>query len=62
MVEALLSAWRINSYKRPSFGTSYLLWIELAMLAAIVGMNLMTGLPDMDYLRKIFPAAYIWAG
>ncbi len=60
MVEALLSAWRINSYKRPSSGTSYLLWIELAMLAAIIAMHLFTGLPDTNYLRHIFPAAYIW--
>jgi hypothetical protein len=60
LVEALLSSWRINSYRRPGCGTSYLLWIELAVLGAIVAMHLYTGLPDNDYLGKLLPAAYLF--
>ena len=59
--EAVLSAWRINSYKRPSCGTSCLLWIELAGLAALIALHLYTGLPNTAYLEKLFPAAYFSA-
>jgi TM2 domain-containing membrane protein YozV len=55
VVEALWSAQRINHYKRPFAGTSYLLYAMLVFLALIVWLHLYTGLPDMEYLRKFFP-------
>jgi TM2 domain-containing membrane protein YozV len=58
--EALISALRINSYVRPFSKTSFMLWIGLAVLGALVLMHLYTGLPGLDYLQKIFPVAYFF--
>jgi len=60
LVEAQIAAFRINSYARQFRGTSYLLWIGIAGLGVIVLMHLYTGLPDVQYLRKIFPVAYFF--
>ena len=57
----LFGIWlRINSYTRTFRGTSFLLWIGLAGLGALVLMHLYTGLPGIDYLQKIFPVAYFF--
>jgi hypothetical protein len=58
LAESLIAALRINSYVRHFKGTSYILWIGIGGLAAIVFLHLYTGLPDMEYLREIFPVAY----
>ena len=60
IVEALLSARHINRYERSFGGVSYLLYAELAVLAGIVMLHLYTGLPDMDYLMKLFPVLNLW--
>ena len=60
ITEGLISAIRINAYTRHFKGTSFLLWIGLAGLALIVLMHVYTGLPDMQYLEKIFPVAYFF--
>jgi TM2 domain-containing membrane protein YozV len=58
LAEALISALRINSYVRTFTGTSFLLWLGLAGLGALVLIHLYTGLPEIAYLRKIFPVEY----
>lgn len=58
LTESLIAALRINSYVRHFKGTSFLLWIGVGGLAAIVFLHLYTGLPDIQYLREIFPVAY----
>ena len=58
LAEALISAMRINSYTRNFKGTSLLLWIGLAGFGSIILMHFYTGLPDTQYLEKIFPLAY----
>jgi len=60
IIEALVSARRINHYKRPFKGTSYLLWLGLTGLAAILLLHVYTGQPDMAYLQRIFPAVFLW--
>jgi TM2 domain-containing membrane protein YozV len=60
IIEATLSSGRINRYKRPSYGTSYFLYAGLFVLAGIVALHFYTGLPDMEYLRKIFPVLDLW--
>ncbi len=58
IAESLIAALRINSYVRTFKGTSFLLWICLAGIAALLLMHLYSGLPDLEYLRKVFPVAY----
>ena len=59
-IEALVSAYRINHYQRYSSGASYLLWAELSVLVLILVLHIFTGLPDIDYLSKVFPAVNLW--
>ena len=60
ITEAMVSSGRINRYTRPFRGTSYLFWLELIGLALIVLLHFYTGLPDIVYLQKIFPALDLW--
>jgi TM2 domain-containing membrane protein YozV len=60
VVEALVSSYRINHYYRYSSGASYLLWAELAVVVLIIVLHVSTGLPDIDYLRKVFPTVNLW--
>jgi TM2 domain-containing membrane protein YozV len=60
IAEALVSARRINHYKRKFKGTSFLLWLGLTGLAAIVLLHVFTGQPDMAYLQKMFPSVALW--
>jgi len=60
VIEALVSTYRINHYARTSSGASYLLWAELAVVILIIALHVSTGLPDLDYLRKVFPAVNLW--
>lgn len=60
IVEATLSSGKINRYEREFNGTSYFLYAELFVLAALVALNLFTGQPDIEYLRKVFPVLDLW--
>jgi len=60
LAEAVVSAWRINNFKRASCGTSRLLYIEIVGILVVLGLHLYLGQPDMAYLEKLFPAAYVW--
>jgi hypothetical protein len=59
-IEALVSAHRINNFRRSSSGASFLLWAELAVVILVVFLHFSTGLPDMNYLQKVFPAVNLW--
>jgi hypothetical protein len=60
IAEAMVSARRIGYCQRPYAGRSVLLWIGLAVLAAVVILHLMTGRPDITYLQKMFPFVNLW--
>jgi hypothetical protein len=62
LIEALYSARRIGRYDRPYGGTSFLLYLMMGMFILIAGLHLYTGIPEIPYLEKIFPLAYLYFG
>jgi hypothetical protein len=58
--EGIFSAWRINQFQRDFTGKSYLLWAELGFLSLVVVLYLATGIPDMEYLGRLFPVVDLW--
>jgi len=58
--EGVISAWRINKFKRAFSGKSFLFWAELGLLSLIVLLHLTTGIPGMDYLGTFFPLVKVW--
>jgi TM2 domain-containing membrane protein YozV len=58
--EGVFSAWRINRYRRPYGGRSFLLWAEIGVLSLVVLLHLATGIPDMAYLGKFLPVVNLW--
>ena len=62
IVEAIWSTRRISHFERPFSGTSYLLYLLLAIFALIIALHLFTGQPDTTYLAKLFPPVILWTG
>jgi hypothetical protein len=63
IADAFYSAWQISHFVKPcTTGASYLLYILLALYAFIVGLHLLTGQPDIQYLAKLFPPVALMAG
>ena len=58
--EGIFSSWQINQYKRSFSGKSYFLWAELGFLFLVVLLHFATGIPEVDYLSKIFPLMNLW--
>lgn len=60
MGEGIVSAWRINTFRRGCSGISYLFWAELCFLTLIVLLHVVTGIPETEYLGKFFPVVTVW--
>jgi TM2 domain-containing membrane protein YozV len=60
IVDSLSSARQINRFGRSFTRASYLLYMELALLAFVAALHIMTGLPDIGYMGRLFPPVALW--
>lgn len=61
IIDALYSARQINHFARPcTTGASWFLYVLLVLFGLVVALHLYTGLPDVQYLAKLFPSAGLW--